>query len=362
MRRLVAGIRADDGADRSGAVNPTGIPLSASNPHRPEVAPVPRGAIRPLWSVMIPAYNAADTLAQTLASVLAQDPGPTAMEIEVVDDASTQGDCGAMVARLGRGRVAFHRQARNLGATGNFTDCIRRARGHLVHLLHADDLVEPGFYARMQRAFEANPRVGAAFCRHFFIDAAGRELSLSPLERRESGILDQAPRRLAEEQRIMAPSIVVRRDVYEKLGGFDDRLVCAEDWEMWVRIAARYPVWYETEPLARYRMHDNSNTGRHLRSGEDMHYTAMAIALFLEHLPRDLAASVGPKARRTYALSALRSARLLLQRRDWIGAAAQIREALRLSQRPAVLAKAGRLLLSGGASMLARRSQPSASS
>ena len=310
---------------------------------------------------MIPAYNAADTLAQTLASVLAQDPGPATMQIEVVDDASTQGDCGAVVARLGRGRVAFHRQVRNLGATGNFTDCIRRARGHLVHLLHADDLVEPGFYARMHRAFEPDPKVGAAFCRHFFIDAAGRELSLSPVERRESGILDQAARRLAEEQRIMAPAMVVRRDVYEELGGFDDRLACAEDWEMWVRIAAQYPVWYETEPLARYRMHDNSNTGRHLRSGEDMHYTAMAIALFLEHLPRDLAASVGPKARRTYALSALRSAGLLLQRRDWIGATAQIREALRLSRRPVVLAKAGRLLLAGGASILTRRPQTPAS-
>ena len=76
---------------------------------------------------------------------------------------------------------------------------------------------------------------------------------------------------------------------------------------MWVRIAVRYPVWYETEPLARYRMHDNSNTGRHLSSGEDMRYTAMAIALFLEHLPRDLAASVGPKARRTYALPRCRA-------------------------------------------------------
>ena len=41
----------------------------------------------------------------------------------------------------------------------------------------------------------------------------------------------------------MTPSIVVRRSVYERLGSFDRRLVCAEDWEMWVRIAAHYPIW-----------------------------------------------------------------------------------------------------------------------
>ena len=321
---------------------------------------MPPDAPRPPWSVMIPAYNATDTLPETLGSVLAQDPGPDAMQVEVVDDHSTQGDCAALVERIGRGRVAYHLQPRNLGVSGNLTDCIRRARGHLVHLLHADDLVEPEFYARMHRPFKADPRVGAAFCRHAFIDSDGRRISLSPLERLESGVLEHGASRLAEEQRIMTPAMVVRRAVYEDLGGFDDRLVCAEDWEMWVRIAARYPVWYEAEPLARYRMHDDSNTGRHFRTGEDMRYTALAIDLFLEYLPREIAAEVGPKARRTYAVSALRNAELLLRRQDRIGAAAQLREALRLSRKPAVLAQAGRLVLSCGASLL-RRSHASSS-
>ena len=45
-------------------------------------------------------------------------------------------------------------------------------------------------------------------------------------------------------------SIAVRREAYECLGGFDARLKCSEDWEMWVRIAARYPIWHEPAPLA----------------------------------------------------------------------------------------------------------------
>ncbi len=306
---------------------------------------------------MIPAFNATATLGETLLSVLALDPGPAAMQIEVVDDCSTRDDPRPLVERIGRGRVGYFRQPRNLGVSGNLTSCICRAHGHLIHLLHADDLVRDGFYARLQRAFDTEPAIGAAFCRHHFIDPRGEELSLSPLERLESGVLEDAPERLAKEQRIMTPAMVARRSVYEALGGFDDRLVCAEDWEMWVRIAAHYPIWYEVEPLAAYRMHDDSNTGRHLRSGEDMRYTGLAIEIFAAHLPPDMARRVVPTARRTYALAALRNAEALLRRSDPIGAAAQLREALRLSRSRTVIAGAARLAWRGGLSALLGRRQ-----
>jgi glycosyltransferase involved in cell wall biosynthesis len=282
-------------------------------------------------------------LPQTLASVLAQDPGPAAMQIEVVDDCSTRDDPLSLVERIGRGRVDFFRQPQNLGVARNLTHCIRRARGRLVHLLHADDLVEPGFYTRLQQAFESEPSLGAAFCRHRFIDEHGKMLSLSPLERQESGVLENAMERLAEEQRIMTPAMVVPRSVYEALGGFDDRLICAEDWEMWVRIASRYPIWYETQPLASYRMHENTNTGRHLRTGEDIRYTGLAIDFFAEHLPSEIARRVVPKARRAYAHAALRNAEMFLRRKDRTAAAVQLREALRLSRSRDVLARAAGL-------------------
>ena len=304
---------------------------------------------------MIPAYNAGATLPETLTSVLRQDPGTSLMQIEVVDDCSPEEDTGALVERVGKGRVGYARQPHNLGVAGNLTDCIRRARGRLVHLLHADDLVAPGFYTRMQAAFEAEPDIGAAFCRNRFIDEEGRELSLSPLERPTSGLLEDAAERLAVEQRIMTPAMVVRRSVYEALGGFDQRLVCAEDWEMWVRIASRYPIWYEAEPLASYRMHLASNTGRHLRSGEDIRYTGMAIELFADHLPQEVAARIVPRAKAVYAGAALKSAEALLRRGDLSGATAQLREALRLLDSPRTLAAAGRISARRGAAALRKR-------
>jgi len=294
---------------------------------------------------MIPTFNCSRYLGETLSSVLAQDPGPDLMQIEVVDDHSSEDDPQAVVQRIGQGRVQFYRQPGNVGVAKNFATCLNRSRGRLVHLLHGDDCVRNGFYAKLGQAFEARPDIGAAFCRHIFMDADGHTLSVSPLEQRDSGILDQGLERLAQEQRIMTPSIVVRRAVYEELGGFDSRLICSEDWEMWVRIAARYPIWYEAEPLALYRMHAHSNTGRHVGTAEDMRYTRAAIEMFKHHLPRDRAERLIRKARETYALAAIGTAGALLDRGEFAGVRAQLREAIRLSHSPRVISRIAWFLL-----------------
>lgn len=304
---------------------------------------------------MIPTYNCARYLRETLVNVLAQDPGPELMQIEVVDDHSTADDPAAVVAEVGRGRVDFYRQPENVGHTKNFETCLKRSRGTFIHLLHGDDYVRDGFYRHMLRAFEQSPDIGAAFCRHIFMDEQSHWRDLSPLEQMESGILYNWLERLATEQRIMTPSIVVRREVYEKLGGFDSRLICAEDWEMWVRIAANYPIWYEVEPLAAYRMHDASNTGRHVRSGEDARYTRKAIEIFKSYLPDHLADEISHQARETYALSTLGTAYSMFAQRDLSAALVLIREALKFSSSLRVIRRIARLFMQAGAGWLRQK-------
>jgi glycosyltransferase involved in cell wall biosynthesis len=318
--------------------------------HRASIAPVPLGTKRPLWSVMIPTFNCASYLGHTLRSVLAQAPGPEVMQIEVIDDASSRDDPAAVVRAVGGGRVEFVRQPRNVGHIRNFETCLRRARGHYVHLLHGDDFVLPGFYTALQAGFESSAAIGAAFCRWVLVDGAGEVLSVAEPQQDEAGPLADAAARLAEEQHIVTPSIAVRRSAYEALGGFDDRLRCSEDWEMWVRIAARYPVWYEPKPLAAYRTHADSNTGRNYRLAEELRYTGMAIEMFGKYLPRDRVRSVTRKARRAYARTALENARRFAERGDREGMRAHLRAALRLSRAPRVLIDAARLLSGRGGS------------
>ncbi len=304
---------------------------TAGNAFREPIEPPPAGDARPLWSVMIPTFNCAAYLRETLASVLAQDPGPEQMQIEVVDDGSGD-DPQAVVEELGRGRVGFYRQPENVGHVGNFNTCLRRARGQLVHLLHGDDAVRPGFYATMARPFAERAEVGAAFCRYISMDADGNWETIGALEPGGRGVLEGWLERIALGQRLQTPCMVVRRAVYEQLGGFDRRLTHSEDWEMWTRIAAHFQVWYEPEPLALYRVHRSSSSGASRSVGENVVDLRRAIAINRELLPPDRAAEITRRALQITAVTALRRARRMLHAGDDAAARAQVREALRTSR------------------------------
>jgi hypothetical protein len=307
--------------------------------HRPAIQPIIGDESRPLWSVMIPTYECAPYLRETLASVLSQDPGPERMQIEVVDDASTDGP-EAVVEELGGGRVAFHRQARNVGHVANFNTCLERSRGQLVHLLHGDDCVRDGFYEAMERPFVQHQDIGAAFCRYIAMDELGHWSNLAPLERRSPGVIPDWFGRIAVGQRLETPSMVVRRAAYERLGGFDRRGGFAEDWEMWVRVAAHYRVAYEPEPLALYRVHLRSRNGQFMRSGENVRDLRRVIEINREHLPPEVADEVRRNALRETATTCLRRARTLLGAGDTEAMWAQLREAIRSDSSPRIMASA----------------------
>lgn len=269
--------------------------MNNQHPLRANIPPI-QDRPRPLWSVMIPNYNSANYLRQTLKSVLDQDLGSDVMQIEVVDDHSTLDNPKAVVEELGGNRVGFYQQPQNLGLVGNFETCVQRARGQLVHILHGDDCVRDGFYRKMQLLFEENPEIGAGFCRTINMDIDGNWQNISRLEKAESGVLNNWLEQIASGQRIYTPSIVVRRSVYEHLGGFDRRIVCCgEDWEMWVRIAAHYPVAYEPTPLAMYRFKPLESLAPK-RIHQIMQDMRMATEIVESYLPNYLSQDTATKA------------------------------------------------------------------
>jgi len=284
---------------------------------------------------MIPAHNCARYLRETLAGVLAQDAGPDRMQIEVVDDWSDD-DPESVVDELGAGRVEYHRQPHNVGHVRNFNTCIERARGRLVHILHGDDAVRDGFYRVMERPFETHPEIGAAFCRYISMDADGNWETVGTLEPDGRGILDGWLERIALGQRLQTPCMVVRRSVYEQLGGFDARLTHSEDWEMWTRIAAAFPVAYEPEPLAVYRVHGGSSSGRSRSVGENVVDLRRAIDINRTRLPPEVADEITSRALEITAVTAIRRAGHMLQAGEASAARAQVQEALRTSRSPAV--------------------------
>jgi len=312
--------------------------MSEQHPYRATILPVPEGVCPPLWSVMIPTYNCADYLRQTLAGILAQDPGAEVMQIEVVDDHSTLDDPAAVVAELGWGRVEFYQQPQNVGYIRNFETCLQRSRGQLIHLLHGDDCVLDGFYRKMQQLFEKYPEIGAAFCRHIIMDDWGHWQRISPLEQTESGVLSNWLERIAVKHPLQTPSMVVRRAVYEKLGGFDRRMLsCGEDWEMWVRIAAEYPMGYEVEPLALYRDRSNSLTKNSVRTGQNIRDVRKATEIVRAYLPEARARELSNKAGEEWASWALHFAQQMIAKRDTAAAITQIQEGFKCSHSAKVI-------------------------
>lgn len=247
----------------------TEIPRPPFDFDAPTITPVPAGTSRPHWSVMIPTYNCAAYLRETLQSVLTQDPGPDKMHIEVVDDCSTKDDPEAVVREVGGGRVGFFRRSHNGGATHNFNTCVARSRGHLIHLLHGDDLVEPGFYAAFTSAFDAHPDVSAVLCRAYTIDAHGALEDLSPrVPSLEHPGRDA--RALLLSNPVRTPAIALRRSLYEAEGGFLPVCRHTADWEMWVRAIVRGGGLMLNVPLARYRMFPMNDTSRLMRTGDNV--------------------------------------------------------------------------------------------
>ena len=305
---------------------------------------------------MIPTYHCTRYLEQTLRSVLDQDPGPEHMEIVVVDDHSVDDDPGEVVRAVGAGRVRFVRQERNVGHVRTFNRCLELARGHQVHLLHGDDWVEPGFYAAADDAFEQHPDLAGWLCRYVAHDDGSGQRRLGKPVQERAGVIPGWARLLGQGQRLQAPSTVVRRSVYERLGGFDPRVAgMGEDWNMWLRVATAGPVWWEPRPLAVYRLRSGSlSDPSRLRSNTDdlrrvIRLNAEALAAVL---PAEQVRECSAVARRELALALVRRGNRALGEGRGHLVPAMAREALRTDPAPAVLLKTGRLL---AASVVKRR-------
>ncbi|GAB1543037.1 hypothetical protein NUACC21_57110 [Scytonema sp. NUACC21] len=295
----------------------------------PTIEPVLQGIHRPKWSVMIPTYNRTEYLEQTLHSVLQQAYSPDEMQIEVIDNCSISDEVQRIVEKVGKNRVSFFKQPYNLGLVGNLNTCLRRARGHLVHILHDDDLVLPGFYNHLEKAFEQETAIGAAFCRYAHVDENNNQRYLSRLQKEAPGIISKWLERIAVEQQLQPPAIVVKRSVYERLGGFYPELPHCNDWEMWKRIAAFYPVWYEPQTLAYYREHSNADSRTSFKTGQNLVELRKSIEISQSYLPKELIRDFSMKAREKSALWGLLIARRALSRGDIATARNQIREALK---------------------------------
>lgn len=214
-------------------------------------------------SVVIPARDAADTIADTIDSLRAQTRGD--WEAIIVDDGSidsTREVAEAFALRDPRVRVLSDgRPAEGVAAARNRG--IAEARGQWLHFLDADDWVESAFAEKMVGALEAAPGRRLAYCSSCNVATKGAQS-----ERWFSTKIKDAPfETLARECPILIHTVVIDRQLVLDLGGFDASMSTNEDWDLWQRVARTGASFFPVpQALVVYRARRNSlSTGARRR-------------------------------------------------------------------------------------------------
>lgn len=204
----------------------------------------------PLVSVCIPTYNRAQALAGVVEQILAQT-YPN-IEIVITDDGDPDPTRRAL-ERFG-GRIGYHANERRLGIYGNWNRGISLSRGELVAVYHDHDGYAPTMVERSVELFRRSPRVGVVHV------AALLETPGAPPQ---SAVHEDLPviadgRWFAEKQAwqwgsyVAHGAMMVRRDLYERLGVFDESKGIVADMDMLIRFALECDVGYVKEPLYSY--------------------------------------------------------------------------------------------------------------
>lgn len=229
----------------------------------------------PRVSICVPAYNAGRWIEQAVSSALAQ----TFEDFEViVSDNASVDDTLERVRAFTDPRLTVVGSERNIGPTLNANRCLELARAPLVKFLHADDELYPQCLERMVPVLDEDPRVGIVFSpRDIVLDEPDDPEAIRWRARYHTlheplGDLGRVTngrvvfRRWLElgvhDNLIGEPSaVLVRRECFDRLGGFDPRIRVVVDIEMWLRILLYYDVGFVPEPLCAYRHHSGSITG-----------------------------------------------------------------------------------------------------
>lgn len=193
----------------------------------------------PTCSVIIAAYNAADTVAATIRSVLTQTRQD--FEVIVIDDGSTD-DTAAQAESVEDPRVRLYRQE-NQGPAAARNAAITHATGQYVSTLDSDDLWLPRYLEMMVTALEQAPDAGFAYTDGWALEeSSGRFRRATAMSRYSvRKVPTDADSFLQALIRVnfVYGSVTARRAVLEQVGGFNPRVSHSEDYELWLRIAAQ---------------------------------------------------------------------------------------------------------------------------
>jgi glycosyltransferase involved in cell wall biosynthesis len=207
----------------------------------------------PAVTVYISSYNHARYLPQTIDSVLAQSFQD--FELIILDDGSSDNShevlSGYQHRYPAKIRYLWHEGHANRGISYSCNVALRQARGTYFTWLGSDDYWLPEKLAIQVKFMDEHPRVGLSYTAAHTMNAAGE---LFPAVGAQGYVASDAWRQFIIANPIIASTAMVARRCFDVVGVFDEELVFS-DWELWIRLAAKYDVAFLPQPLAAYRVH-----------------------------------------------------------------------------------------------------------
>lgn len=245
----------------------------------------------PSLSIVMPLHEGEAYLDTTLAS-LPDDPDGR-IEIIALDSSPGLGS-GQIVARhMGRLTIRYMHCPAMPSWTAKTNRAVAMARGDHVAMLHQDDLWLPGRLDAVLAALDETPDAALVLTAATIIDEHGRTMGRwrCPLKARSNWQGEAVVERLLVQNFVALPSAVLRRDVWDRIGGLDEGLWYTPDWDLYIKAALLGPVCYIAQPTVAFRIHGASQTVSGSRSSADF-LAQMEIVV-----ARHAAAVTGPAAR-----------------------------------------------------------------
>ncbi|MGD9383394.1 MAG: glycosyltransferase [Desulfobacterales bacterium] len=195
---------------------------------------------KPLISVIIPTYNRGWIIKEAIDSVMAQNYRD--FELIIVDDGST--DNTSDILNSYHGDILVFRQE-NRGVSAARNRGIVEASGRFIAFLDSDDLWLPQKLFRQVEFFNKNPDAKICQTEETWI-RNGVRVNPKRKHKKPCGMIFEPSLALC----LISPSaVMIRRSLFEKVGGFDETLPACEDYDLWLRISCRYPVYLIETPL-----------------------------------------------------------------------------------------------------------------
>jgi glycosyltransferase involved in cell wall biosynthesis len=205
----------------------------------------------PKVSIVIPAYNAMVYLPKTIDSVLKQT--FTDFEVLIINNSSSD-NIVEWVSQIEDSRITLITQE-NQGATNSRNTGILRAKGEYIAFLDADDLWEKTKLEKQVSCLDKNPAAGLVYTWTQLIDATGNLLKFSVMHQEKGSIWEKI---VIQDVVGSGSCVMVRAACFQHVGLFDGDVGIADDFDMWIRIAAVYEFAVVKEFLVFYRQHQNN--------------------------------------------------------------------------------------------------------